>query len=459
MRGDITMSKKLKDPSRVSGIEKLSQFLINFGNMPEQSILGAFLLYFYINICGMDATRVGTLILVTKFLDGVNDPIMGFVLNRLPKTKAGRFRPYIFIGMVVLSINLYLVFAGPLFASGVWKYVIAYITYTLIGFTFDLTDIPKNAVFVTATNNPDDRGSLSIWRTAGMLIGGTFIGIIAPEIIAALPEEKDGYMLLVYVSIAIMLIFTFVGSLGIKERVVPVEERRATIRETLRLYALRPVLITLLASLLLNVLQNLVGGISVHYAVYILGDMKYTSLASVITLFGTFPGFIITPYLARKVDGRVLFAGSGALMMVGCLVRFLAPSSVAIYYLSTFFHAVGIGAFIIMASLFLADNNNYVEYKMGIRSEAMLSSNGSFVTKVATAIGSALPAYVLGFTGFDEKLEVQSEATMNAIVFCASWLPIIVGVLAIVVIFLYPVDRKKNEEIMEELNRRASLNG
>ena len=51
-----------------------------------------FLLYYYTDIFGLSPAAVGTMLLVTKLIDAVTDPVMGMVADRT-NSRWGKFRP------------------------------------------------------------------------------------------------------------------------------------------------------------------------------------------------------------------------------------------------------------------------------------------------------------------------------------------------------------------------------
>ena len=54
-----------------------------------------FLLNFYTDVFGIPAAAVGTMFLLTRIFDAVNDPIMGAISDRV-NTRWGKFRPFVF---------------------------------------------------------------------------------------------------------------------------------------------------------------------------------------------------------------------------------------------------------------------------------------------------------------------------------------------------------------------------
>lgn len=451
------MKKTIRDPNRVGAWEKWSHFLINMGNVPVQTIIGGFLLLFYVNVCGMDPIAVATLFLITKLLDGINDPIMGYIIDHMPRRKTGRFRPYVGIGMVILSINFVLLFVGPALVDGIWKIIVAYITYILIGITFDMNDIPKNAVFIVATPNIKERNSLSIYRTAGMLIGVAIIGIIVPILVKLGRTEMEGYMIMVFTGAFIMLAFTFAGVSGIKERIEPAEENKYKVKDIIRVYSKKPMFIMLLSSLLFTANLAVTTTANAYYATYILGNFSYLALVSIMVLLGSVPGFIIFPILANKINKKTLLMAALLISAVSSIVKLMDPSNVPLYMISTIISSICLGGFITISSLIGVDNSDYIEHQMHIRVEGMSSGMGSFSAKASSALGSAIPGYVLGLTGFSATAVTQTPEALSGIIFCLTWVPFLLSAIPAALILLYPLNDKKMVGIREDLNERKAL--
>lgn len=57
-------------------------------------VFDVFLFIFYTDVFGLPAATVGTMMLVTRIIDAVSDPLMGAISDRT-RTKYGKFRPYL----------------------------------------------------------------------------------------------------------------------------------------------------------------------------------------------------------------------------------------------------------------------------------------------------------------------------------------------------------------------------
>lgn len=140
--------------------EKLAYATVNFGNIPIMTIINGYLLIFYTNICGLSPAACATLFLIARILDGLNDPLVGCVIDHLPNTKFGHFRPTLIVGTILCSANFLLLWFGPMMApSG--KLAIAYVSYILLGVLFPVMDISLNSLLPVMTEDMNERNSLS----------------------------------------------------------------------------------------------------------------------------------------------------------------------------------------------------------------------------------------------------------------------------------------------------------
>ena len=103
-------------------LEKLKgkdYFSFGIGNVASQlswTMVSSYLTLFYTDVFGLQAGAVAILFLVARIWDGINDPMMGAIMEHT-HTKYGRFRPYIAIGAPLLVIFTILTFSVPGFGS------------------------------------------------------------------------------------------------------------------------------------------------------------------------------------------------------------------------------------------------------------------------------------------------------------------------------------------------------
>lgn len=114
-------------------------FVYGLGNFASQlswTMVSTYLSIFYTDVFGLGVGAVALLMLIAKVWDGINDPMMGTLMERT-HTRWGRFRPYIFVGAIFLVIFTILTFTVPGF-GGPAKLAYAYITYIGLGMSYTI---------------------------------------------------------------------------------------------------------------------------------------------------------------------------------------------------------------------------------------------------------------------------------------------------------------------------------
>ena len=103
------------------------------------TMVNSFLMLYLTNAIGLNSAVIGTLMMVSKLLDGVTDLIFGNMIDRT-KSKMGKARPWMFWSMFPLAICEIMLFSMPK-AGETLQYAYFFVFYTLL-----------NAVCYTANN-------------------------------------------------------------------------------------------------------------------------------------------------------------------------------------------------------------------------------------------------------------------------------------------------------------------
>ena len=117
--------------NKVSIKEKLCYGIGSGGGNIITQILGTFLASYYTDTVGIAAAAIGTMMLLTRLLDGVSDVVMGGIVDRT-NTKWGKARPWLLISAPLICGGLVLTFNVPASMSSGAKLVYAYLTYIFL---------------------------------------------------------------------------------------------------------------------------------------------------------------------------------------------------------------------------------------------------------------------------------------------------------------------------------------
>jgi GPH family glycoside/pentoside/hexuronide:cation symporter len=101
------------------------------------------LFYYYTDVWGISPGIVGTIFLVARFWDAINDPAMGILADRT-QTRMGRYRPYLLWLAIPFGVIGFLTFASPGLEGGM-KIFYAASTYTLLGMIYTAINVPYSA--------------------------------------------------------------------------------------------------------------------------------------------------------------------------------------------------------------------------------------------------------------------------------------------------------------------------
>lgn len=142
------------------------------------------LMKFYTDVMGISAGVVGLVMTVARIVDAFTDVTMGRICDRSRVTAHGKFKPWLLRMCVPVALASFLIYQSALAgASTTVKIVYLFVTYILWGSIFYTSiNIPYGSMASAVSPEPDDRQSLSTFRTMGGTLAGVIIGVALPLI-------------------------------------------------------------------------------------------------------------------------------------------------------------------------------------------------------------------------------------------------------------------------------------
>lgn len=129
------------------------------------AIMSSYISDFYLNVLKVTPLFVLLLMLFARIWDAINDPIMGYIMDR-SNLKKGKMKPYILYTPIPVAILTLLLFYAPNLSDS-QKMIYAAITYIAWGMIYTASDVPFWSLPNALTPNADERGSIiSKARTA-----------------------------------------------------------------------------------------------------------------------------------------------------------------------------------------------------------------------------------------------------------------------------------------------------
>jgi len=421
-----------------------------------------FLLYYYTDVFGLAPAAVGTMFLLARFWDAVNDPMMGVIADRT-NTRSGKYRPYLLWVAIPYGVLGYLIFANPdLGPNG--KLVYAYVTYIAMMMVYTAINVPYSALMGVMTPSSEERTSLSSYRFVCAFGGGFLVSLAVRPLVRELGggDEVKGfqYTMAIFGLVSILLFwFTYATT---RERVKPAVQKTSLRDDFSALLRNTPWLVMVAAAVL--TLSNVAvrGAVTVHFFKYVVGDtgesfllgIDRTTLVMSSGMLAFIAGVFFTPVVGRRFGKRNALMTLTLLNAATVLGFYFIPADqywlmVAVNLIGNFFA----GPTPALVWAMYADVADYGEWKFNRRSTALVFSAAMFAQKMGLTIGGSLSGWMLGLYGFVPN-QPQTPETLSGIriMFC-----IVPGVLAVangLVLLGYRLTDAKVAEIEKELATR-----
>ena len=141
-----------------------------------------FLLVFFTNVAGIPAGLAGSILMIGKIWDGINDPVVGFLTDKTKSRRWGRRLPWMFYGAIPFGIFFFLQWIVPRFSANqsenIWPLFWYYVAIGVISQAFyTVVNLPYTAMTPELTQDYDERTSLNSYRFT-FSIGGSILSLI-----------------------------------------------------------------------------------------------------------------------------------------------------------------------------------------------------------------------------------------------------------------------------------------
>lgn len=452
----------MSDPlsTRLSFREKLGYGLGDTASNFVFHTFNVFLFYYYTDVFGLAAGAVGTLFLVARLWDAINDPMMGAIADRT-KTRWGKYRPYLLWMAVPYGLMGYLVFANPdLSASG--KLIYAYLTYTVMMMVYTAINIPYSALMGVMSPSSTERTSLSSYRFV-CAFGGQFLIVAAARPLIAhfgTGDEAAGFKttMAIFAVVAVALfLFTFATT---RERVQPPVGQQSDLRKEIRLLVRnRPWVVLFVTGIFTLANVAIRGAVTLHYFKYYVGDdgSAWIGVFDRTTVFMTsgtaalIAGVACTSWFTKFAGKRELMIWLSAANALAMASFFIIPPTATVTML-----AVNIvGTFIIgptpaLVWAMFADAADYGQWKLGHRSTALVFSAAQFAQKMGLTIGGFLAGWLLSWFGFVANT-VQTTDSLLGIRLLFSLVPAGFALGGVAAIWFYPLRESDVAQMEKDL--------
>lgn len=447
--------------------DKIGYLFGDFGNDFTFILSTMFLMKFYTDVMGVEAKLVGIMMMIARIVDAFTDVAMGQIVDRSKPTANGKFTPWLRRMSGPVALASFLMYASwfqnmPMAFKIAWMFF----TYILWGsICYTGVNIPYGSMASAITPNPNERASLSTWRSLGGMMANMIIGVVMPLLVYY--TDAAGNQVLSGSRMSIGAVIASVGAFICYQLCCKLTTERVKIEQTTEKFSFGSLLKSLvtnrslmgivLASIFLLLAQLTLQGMNSYIYPNYFKDTKAMSLAGAVTM----PVVLIVAAVATKVStkiGRRAFATAGmffggAVMLLAYFMHIENPSVfVGIYALSWF----GLGIFNVICWAMITDVIDDAEVHTGTRSDGTIYAVYSFARKLGQAASAGLIGGLLSMIGYT-KATAFDPAVTEGIYTLTCLVPAIGFILvALVLLFIYPLSKKRVDENARILAEKAA---
>ncbi len=391
----------------------------------------SYLAIFLTDEVGIASAAVGTLLLIARVWDAVNDPMLGALVDKV-EPKKGKFKPWINTVSLVMPIATIFVFWN-FHGSGGFNLTYAYISYIIWGMLYTISDVPIFSLATTMTDVPEERVSIiSIGRLAAGL-ASMIIGILSPQLISNLGYQKAVIILMIF-SLVIMLPLRFY----VKERVKYKREDKTTLKSMIKNVTSNKYLLIFYASFIALTATATSMTVAPYFAKWNLGDLGIQTIIMATIAIPMLLIPIFTPKFVKLYGKRKIFIwGISSSIIFSIIQYFVGYNNFTLFLVFNALKSFGLFMPMMMMGIFTADCVEYGHYTTGIRKEGITFSVQTFSTKLGGAISGAIALFVMSLYGFDGTASVQTAEALNGIWIANTLIPVIGLVIALVIFVLF----------------------
>ena len=451
---------------KVGLLDYISYAAGDFGCNMSFALASTWLTLFYTQYMGIPAVLFAGLLVVLKVWDGINDPLIGGLIDSSKKQyKRGKFKTFIFYGSFGLLISAALCFLPVPGAPLAAKVALCLVGYMAWDACYTIVNVPYGSMLATISADSGDRAQLGAWRSVGAMVASVPVGIVLPMVLYDANQQLMGDRLF-FTALALgvigLIAFQFMVHTTIERVEIPAEVRQNDFHffKAVKNFAHnRPAIGSTIATcMMLFGMMGSATALQVMFQTY----FHNTAVSGLSTLAMSLPMFLFMPFLRKLVTKGKKEAAERWLLLslVATFLMIVVPmpannTGVMIFMALMLLNGIGLGMITCVGNAMMADAIDYGEYVDGVREEGTIYAVQSLFRKVTQGVAPSICLLVMVAFGYNETLGAAQPADV------AANMKLLVGILLFAgnlltwaaVKFIYPLTKDKVEEMETALGR------
>ncbi len=455
--------------------DKLGYAMGDMGCGFSFQLVSTFMQLFYMQYIGVSESAYAIIILLSKAFDAVNDIVIGYLVDTKKIGKKSKYMPWIILGGLILVVFNVMLFAPVKSFPYAGKCAWCLVTYCLWSIAYTMVNVPYGSLHSVITSDPQQKVSLSTFRSIGAALPAIVIMMVLPKIVYNKTTDADGVEVEVLkgetlLPVALVLsVIAFAVLWGttklVKERVEHKSEEnavgfKAMMSSAKSFFTNRAMVGATVASVASVALFNSTMALNNMVFQYFFKDTDKIAMAMIgsyapMVLFMIFVGTLTKKFGKKNVIVTTMFIGA-----VSGLVSLVAPitpdsKGMILYIVCLMGLNLGNAVFQISVWAIIADCIEVSYRKTGKSEEGSLYALYSFFRKLAQGIGQAVVALGLSAIGFVEGEGASQPDGFGEDVKSLYFIVLAVGSLIafLAMKFIYNIGKKEEDAFIAETGK------
>ncbi len=465
------------DGARTHSLPLLTKLIYGTGDWSMASfntIRQIFYAIFLTDVVGIRPQLASFAALIGIIWDAINDPIIGYVSDRV-STKWGRRRPFLIIFALPFGAAFLLLWWAPPWETQIALTIHVTLAYMIADTLQTLVVVPFLSLTPELTPDYDERTSLTTYRMLFNLIASLAAAAGAPEIIAQFPNPQQGYLVMGAIFGILGIIPYLLIALTTRETPQPSNSTPSSLSHNLHhIWNNVPFRIATGINLLNWITFDLValmlpffitywidaGNSATQLQIPLIGSLSTESTVFLVLLGTAILALPIWAGAAAKWGKRNAYIiGMSFWAFVQLLIITIQPNQHTYILILAALAGISVSTAHVMPNALFPDVLEWDELRTGERREGLYYGILNLTRKMTSAIAIFLALQILGIFNYQTPPPTattfqQSPETLTAIRLLTGPAGAALLLGAITVAFFYPVTRERHARIRRLLAKR-----
>ena len=453
--------------------DKLGYAMGDMGCGFSFQLVSTFMQLFYMQYIGVGEEAYAIIIMLSKIFDAINDIIIGNLVDTKRISKKSKYMPWILLGGVTLVVFNVMLFAPVKDFSQWGKYAWCLGSYCLWSIAYTMVNVPYGSLHSVITDNPQEKVSLSTFRSIGAALPAIVIMIVLPSIVynttvnaagEKIQTLKGETLLPVAIVLSIVALVVLWGTTKlVKERVNHESSENAVgfkviISSAKSFFTNRAMVGATIATVASVALFNSTMALNNMVFQYFFRDTGKISIAMIGSYAPMVIFMVLIGKLTKKYGKKNVIVTAMLIGAVSGILSLFAPitpdsKGMIIYVVCLMGLNLGNAGFQISVWAIVADCIEMSYRKTGKSEEGSLYALYSFFRKLAQGVGQAVVALGLSAIGFVEGDSAVQPADFGDKVKSLYFVILAIGSLIafLSMKFIYNIGKKEEEEFAKQI--------